>query len=131
MQNDSYLAKRGITQPPSLMNFDRDLIRSVAEPIVLKLVAERAMYGYEIIKIINERTKNAFQWKEGTLYPCLHRLENQGLIKSEWIRGEETGKRRKYYAITKKGQKQLTEKLTEWQSFSTAVELLLLSLKPA
>lgn len=113
------------------MSFDRDLTRSVAEPIVLKLVAERAMYGYEIIKIINERTKNAFQWKEGTLYPCLHRLENQGLISSEWIRGDDTGKRRKYYAITKKGQTQLTAKLTEWKSFSSAVEELLISLQTA
>ncbi len=111
------------------MSFDRDLTRSMAEPIILKLVAERAMYGYEIIKIVNERTHQAFQWKEGTLYPCLHRLENQGMIKSEWIVGE-TGKRRKYYAITRAGKKQLTEKLEEWQSFSTAIEQILAFINP-
>jgi len=112
------------------MSFDRDLVRSVAEPIILKLVSERAMYGYEIIKVVNERTKGAFQWKEGTLYPSLHRLEAQGLIASEWATSE-GGKRRKYYAITKKGAKQLAEKLTEWKAFSSTVAHLFASLQTA
>ncbi|MEZ5327536.1 MAG: helix-turn-helix transcriptional regulator [Verrucomicrobiales bacterium] len=105
------------------MKFERDLIRSVAEPIVLKLVAERAMYGYEIIKVVNERTNQAFEWKEGTLYPCLHRLESQGLIESEWMTAE-SGKDRKYYKITRKGRARLKEKLSEWSAFSTAMESL-------
>jgi PadR family transcriptional regulator PadR len=108
------------------MKFERDLIRSVAEPIVLKLVAERAMYGYEIIKVVNERTGQAFEWKEGTLYPCLHRLESQGLIQSEWITAD-SGKDRKYYKITRKGRTRLKEKLSEWSAFSSAMETLLIN----
>jgi len=88
------------------------------------------MYGYEIIKIVNLRTENAFQWKEGTLYPCLHRLENQGLITSEWV-VPESGKKRKYYKITSKGQKHLKSKLTEWKSFSSAVETILATFNPS
>jgi len=103
---------------------DRDLTRSVAEPIILKLVAERAMYGYEIIKVVNERSDDAFRWKEGTLYPCLHRLEGQGLIKSEW-QVADSGKKRKYYAITAKGTKRLAAKVEEWGTFSSAVGAIL------
>ena len=106
------------------MKFERDLIRSVAEPIVLKLVAERAMYGYEIIKVVNERTNQSFEWKEGTLYPCLHRLESHGLIESEWLTAE-SGKDRKYYKITRKGRQRLKAKLSEWTAFSSAMESLL------
>ena len=70
------------------MAFDSDLMRATAETIILRLLNERRMYGYEIIKIVNERTDGAFQWKEGTLYPCLHRLEGAGLIASEWQDGD-------------------------------------------
>jgi len=108
------------------MAFEGDLVRSVAEPIVLRLVGERPMYGYEIIKVVNERTDGAFEWKEGTLYPCLHRLEGGGLIASEW-RTAENGRRRKYYAITRKGAALLREKVEEWSSFSVAVNSLLLT----
>ena len=107
------------------MGFDGNLIRGVAEPIVLRLVAERPMYGYEIIKIVNQRTNGAFQWREGTLYPCLHRLEGARLIESQW-REAETGRRRKYYGITKKGARLLAEKAEEWSSFAAAVNALLL-----
>ena len=66
------------------MTYDADLMRGVVQPMVLQLVSERAMYGYEIIKIVHERTKKALEWKEGTLYPCLHRLEGAGLVKSQF-----------------------------------------------
>lgn len=108
------------------MDFDSDLVRSAAEPIILKLVAERPMYGYEIIKIVNERTDGAFEWKEGTLYPCLHRLEGAGLMKSRW-RESESGRRRKYYGITRKGAALLRSKVAEWSAFSAAVSALLFS----
>ena len=107
------------------MTFDSDLVRSAAEPIILSLVAERPMYGYEMMKIVNRRTNNVFQWKEGTLYPCLHRLEGKGLVKSEW-RTAESGKERKYYKITRKGTAAVRERTTEWAAFSAAVSGLLL-----
>ena len=106
------------------MGYDRDLVRSVAEPVVLKLVAEKPMYGYEIIKVVNERTDGAFAWKEGTLYPCLHRLEASGLIQSQW-QEQENGRKRKYYSITPKGEGVLKSKTDEWASFSACVQVLL------
>lgn len=106
------------------MTYDADLMRGVVQPIVLQLVSERAMYGYEIIKIVNERSNKALEWKEGTLYPCLHRLEGAGLIKSQW--GEaDNGRKRKYYAITRKGAAVLKEKSHEWASFAAAVNAVL------
>lgn len=111
------------------MAFDRDLVRSMAEPIVMRLVAERPMYGYEIIKVVNERTDGAFLWKEGTLYPCLHRLEGGGLIRGEW-EGPEGGRQRKYYRITRKGRALLRSKSEEWTAFTQAVNALLFSPLP-
>jgi len=108
------------------MALDGDLVRSTVEPIVLRLVSERAMYGYEIIKVVNERTDGAFQWREGTLYPCLHRLEGAGLIFSHWETAA-NGRRRKYYGITLKGKAVLREKAAEWREFSLAVNALLFS----
>ena len=112
------------------MTFDSDLTRSMAEPVVLSLVSERAMYGYEIIKLVNDRTDGAFQWKEGTLYPCLHRLEGARLIKSEW-RTSDKGRQRKYYKVTPKGAAVLRKKASEWTAFSTAVNSLLNGKTPA
>lgn len=109
-----------------MMAFDSDLVRSTAEPIVLRLVSERPMYGYEIIKVVNERTGGAFEWKEGTLYPCLHRLEGAGLIASDWQTAS-SGRRRKYYHLTRKGAAVLKEKVAEWRDFSMAVNAIFLS----
>jgi DNA-binding PadR family transcriptional regulator len=111
------------------MNTDSDLTRAVVEPLVLRLVSEKAMYGYEIIKVVNQRTKGTFEWKEGTLYPVLHRLEGAGLIKSEWTVAD-SGRNRKYYSITRKGAGLLKEKVSEWAAFSAAVQAVLMAPQP-
>ena len=112
------------------MAISNELVKGSVEPILLSLLKERAMYGYEIIKVVNERTNNAFQWKEGTLYPWLHRLEGDGVIASEWI-GPEDGRPRKYYRITSNGLKLLDSKVAEWASFTAAVNVLLFGANPA
>ena len=81
------------------------------------------MYGYEIIKEVHERTNGEFQWKEGTLYPCLHRMEGEGLIKSEWQKPEGE-RRRKYYHISGLGKQQLASRVSEWHKFSESVNTL-------
>lgn len=87
--------------------------------LVLNLLKGSNMYGYEMIKKLKEKSENVFELKEGTLYPILHGLEEKGLITSYW---DETGvKRRKYYAITEKGKKQLKEKEEEWKIFSHGI----------
>ena len=101
-----------------------DLMRGVAEPIILNFLNNKKMYGYEIIKLVNEKTNNAFQWKEGTLYPCLHRLEAAKLIESEWQIAENS-KPRKYYTLTRKGAAILVEKKAEWAVFAKSVNVLL------
>lgn len=108
------------------MAINSDLMRGVVDSIVLRLVSQRAMYGYEIIKVVNQETDNAFEWKEGTLYPCLHRLESDGMIISEWITEGRT-RPRKYYSITKKGTVALKNKVGEWSLFSQSVNALLLA----
>ena len=108
------------------MEFRSDLVKGSVAPIVLKLLAERERYGYEIVKVVNERTQGAFQWKEGTLYPCLHQLESDGLLSSAW-REAESGKQRKYYRITRKGRAELAARTEEWAAFSKTVTAMLTS----
>jgi DNA-binding PadR family transcriptional regulator len=107
------------------MPFNTELVGSTVEMLVLKLLSERTMYGYEIIQIVNERTEGAFNWKEGTLYPVLHRLENQGYLATEWQTGD-TGKKRKYYQLTRKGQSYAGDKISEWNTFSRSVNAVLI-----
>lgn len=107
------------------MAFSPDFVRGSVETIVLHLLRERTMYGYEIIKLVNERTDGAFAWKEGTLYPCLHRMEAGGVIASEWCDGDVPGKPRKYYRLTRKGQALAQEKVAEWNAFSKAMGTIL------
>jgi DNA-binding PadR family transcriptional regulator len=106
------------------MAFNTELVGSTVEMLVLKLLSERAMYGYEIIQVVNERTAGAFNWKEGTLYPLLHRLEGKGFLLTEWQLGE-SGKKRKYYTVSAKGLTHATEKVAEWRTFNHSVNSVL------
>ena len=107
------------------MEFDKELVKGSIVPIVLELLSERDTYGYEIVKVVSARTQGRFEWKEGTLYPCLHRLEADGLIKSKW-RESSSNKMRKYYHLTRKGLAQLLKRKAEWAEFATAVNMLLM-----
>ncbi|HEY8362858.1 MAG TPA: helix-turn-helix transcriptional regulator [Tissierellaceae bacterium] len=102
------------------MKIDKGLIGGSTTLLILSLLKERDMYGYEIIRELEIRSDNTFKFKEGTLYPVLHRLENEGYIKSYRDKGD-TGKERKYYQITSKGKKQLIEERKQWNIFSTSV----------
>ena len=108
------------------MDFSSELVRGSVVPIVLSLLCDKPMYGYEMVKVVNARTNGLFEWREGTLYPTLHRLEAEGLIKSHWQAAEETGKRRKYYAITRRGRGELKRRQQEWQQFAGAMNMILM-----
>lgn len=87
--------------------------------LVLSLLENENMYGYQMIKKLSEKSKNVFEFQEGTLYPILHSLEEKNYISSYW---DTTGvKKRKYYTITKEGRKHLKEKKEEWKTFSSGV----------
>jgi PadR family transcriptional regulator, regulatory protein PadR len=89
--------------------------------MVLSLISEKDMYGYEIIQDLEIKSDNTFSLKEGTLYPVLHTLENDGLAVS-YEKPAESGKLRKYYSITKKGLSELDQRKAEWRVFSKGVD---------
>ena len=86
------------------MDIDKGLIGGSTNLMLLSILEQRDYYGYEIIKEIEKRSNSVFQFKEGTLYPVLHKMEGQGLISSYRMKGE-NGKDRKYYKITSSGLK--------------------------
>jgi len=102
------------------MRYGRELLKGSTESLLLSLINRQPMYGYQIIKELERRSKGYFTFKEGTLYPALHRLEERELIIGRWERLA-TGQERRYYYITKKGQRALEEKVTEWRGFTRAV----------
>ena len=92
----------------------------------MALLQGEPMYGYQIVKEVNQRSDGYFAFKEGTLYPALHRLERASLIEGRW---EDTpnGVRRRYYRITVKGQQALGDRLSEWRRFSRAMDSIMLA----
>ena len=97
-----------------------ELITSSTDSLLLCLLAEQPMYGYQIIKELKGRSQGYFNFKEGTLYPALHRLETMGLIQGQW-QLLPNGQQRKYYQITEKGQEILVEKRDQWMGFLVAM----------
>src|SRR5277367_3808592 len=103
---------------------DTELLKGTLSLLILSLLKRRAMYGYEIAATVHEETEGAFTWKEGSLYPSLHKLEERGLIEGKWEdagSAEEAGRKRKYYHITAKGREALKEKRESWRELVRAV----------
>ena len=92
------------------MAVDRSLVSGSTTMLLLKLLSEKDMYGYEMIETLREKSENVFELKAGTLYPLLHGLEEKEFVKS--YEQEAGGKTRKYYSITREGKKQLRAKET-------------------
>lgn len=99
---------------------NKELLKGSTTTMILSLLATEPMYGYQMTKTLAEHSNQIFTLKEGTLYPLLHNLENNGMICSYWEESE-TGRKRKYYRITETGKKLQQEKQQEWQVFSEAV----------
>lgn len=92
--------------------------------LVLALLKDKEMYGYQIIEELERRSNNVFQMKEGTLYPILHTLEKDKFVTSK-EREASNGRTRRYYHITTQGLKALEEKKAEWSVYSSAVTAIL------
>ncbi|MCI9657561.1 MAG: PadR family transcriptional regulator [Lachnospiraceae bacterium] len=101
------------------MAIDRSLVSGSMAMLILKLLSEKDMYGYEMIDTLRQRSENVFELKAGTLYPLLHSLEDKRYLIS--YEQDALGKVRKYYQITKSGKKYLDEKKSQWQEYSRAV----------
>jgi PadR family transcriptional regulator PadR len=96
--------------------FNRELLKGSTALVLLQLLNERDMYGYELVKELDKRSDHSLQVKEGTLYPALHKLEKQEYIEFYW-QEQEKGPARKYYRITDEGRAVLVEKTNEWKQF--------------
>lgn len=99
---------------------DKNLVQGSMGMLILRLLEEKDMYGYEMIDTLHSRSNQVFELKAGTLYPLLHTLEDKGYVSSY----EETasgGKSRKYYRLTREGKKYLTQKKADWQEYQAAV----------
>jgi PadR family transcriptional regulator, regulatory protein PadR len=100
--------------------YSKELLKGAADTMVLSSFADGEKYGYQVVKELERRSEGFFCLKEGTLYPILHRLEKQGLLAGRW-ETMPNGSERRYYALTGKGQRALSDKLNEWQTFAQAV----------
>jgi PadR family transcriptional regulator PadR len=102
----------------------QELLCGTLDMLVLKVVALGPSHGYAIAQRLQQISKEFFQVHEGSLYPALHRLEDYGWLQSEW-KESETGREAKFYALTKKGRKQLEEEVLSWERITDAVALIL------
>ena len=99
---------------------DRELKKGNAELLLLALLEEKARHGYEIGKLITERSEGVLRFHVASLYPLLYRLERRGWIKGEWEPAG--GRRRRFYRLTATGRKTLTSQRLRWRAFSGAVD---------
>jgi transcriptional regulator len=97
-----------------------DLMQGTLDMLILKTLTGGAMHGYAIARVIQERTDDALQLEEGTLYPALYRMERKGWITSKWGRSENNRKAR-YYRLTGPGRKQLNAESEAWINLSEAI----------
>jgi PadR family transcriptional regulator, regulatory protein PadR len=107
------------------MSERHDLIKSNIDSLLLCLINKQPMYGYQIIKELENRSQGYFRFKEGTLYPALHRLEKNEMVQGKW-QILPSGQQRKYYHITERGVALLGEKRSSWNEFLTAMNLIIL-----
>jgi PadR family transcriptional regulator PadR len=97
------------------MKIAKDLVAASAVPLVLAILADSESYGYAIIRKVHELSHGDLEWSDGMLYPVLHWLEENDLVRARW-RVAETGRRRRYYSITSQGRAQLAEERRQWQA---------------
>ena len=100
------------------------------DALVLATLGDEPLHGYAVIEALRTRSEGAFDLAEGTVYPVLHRLENAGYLASRWTTAE-SGRKRRVYSLTKRGERALSSQRATWEQFSVAVGGLLGRRKPA
>jgi PadR family transcriptional regulator, regulatory protein PadR len=106
------------------MEFRKELMGSAGAALIMAVLKEWPCHGYEIVQRANALSDGAFEWREGTLYPILHRLEQRGLIKGQW-EATDGGRQRRVYRLTRAGAQFLEQQGAEWKAFSGAVNRVL------
>jgi DNA-binding PadR family transcriptional regulator len=112
------------------MDLGKDLVAASATPLVLAILAEGESYGYAIIKRVGDLSHGHVQWTDGMLYPVLHRLERNGLVAAKWG-SSESGRRRRYYRLTKEGRAQLEAERKRWQIVDATLHRVWMKASPA
>jgi len=102
----------------------KELLRGTLDMLILKTVALAPIHGYGISQRLRQMSKDVLDVRQGSLYPALHRLEKQGLVRAEWL-DSETGHKAKYYSITKSGRKRLEGERADWEALSAAIAFVL------
>ena len=97
------------------LEINKEVLKGHIDTLILSLLIKQEMYGYELAKLVREKTDNQFEIKEGTLYLSLKRMEVNKLIKSYWSEEQGAGGRRKYYQILEAGTTELQKKMDEWR----------------
>ena len=99
----------------------KELKKGSADLLILALIEDRPRHGYEIARLITERSHGALSYHVASLYPTLYRLEDSGLVEGRWV--EKTGqRRRRYYRLTTAGRKKLASERSIWQHFFLAID---------
>ena len=101
--------------------FSQQLKKGVLEMLVLRLICHRPTYGYELLTSLKEQSGGRFSLKEGTLYPILYRLEDDGLIRAKWSQGEGRVAPKKIYEATEAGIQENIRRMSVWQEFTDTV----------
>ncbi len=99
-----------------------DLVQGTLDLLILKTISLEPKHGWAIAKRIQQVSQDALQIQQGSLYPALHRLEQQAWIKAEW-RATDTGRMAKFYSLTRAGRKQMEKELANWTRLSTAINV--------
>lgn len=109
-----------------LMN--KELLKGSTGMVVLRLLEKEDLYGYMMMKRLDEKSKSIFKLGEGTLYPILHSLEKEQLIESYWEKSS-SARKRKYYRITEKGLHTLNKKKAEWDKYAEGINNIFMEVK--
>jgi len=105
----------------ALPKVSKEFRKGSADLLILALIEQRPRHGYEIARLIDQRSKGALSYHVASLYPTLYRLEDRGLIEGRWV--EKAGqRRRRYYRLTASGRRALTAERTRWQRFFQALD---------
>ncbi len=107
-----------------MTNFEREYLKGSTDCLILSVISDHATYGYELIRELESRSDGYFHFREGTLYPALHRMEQDGLLEGKW-ETTPSGQERRYYHITPRGKDVLARRRVVWSDFSAAVKSIL------
>ncbi len=101
-----------------------ELLQGTLDLLILKTLAARPLHGYDVARRIQQRSDDVLVVEEGSLYPCLYRMEGKGWIAAEWGKSE-NNRRAKFYSLTRTGRKQLEEETAIWERVCRAITLVL------